>query len=400
MAEEEESGLLPPSVQREIMRGLELVCEAFAGATKSLQEDSNLTEEQDDTNYPLPPDSFSMAYLKEVSMHYEKSLKYFSSIHSEKASDLLESTNKGKLLGSGRDAVEINSTDFKLVCDNLQKWNEYMKSGICMVQLHNVEKRFGAYSDECRFITEVAKTGVEEEIKSPLPTLRQKFNSPQSFMKSKFFEKSQEKPRKKQEIAESLEEHKKLSTDLISDMKATNRLLPKHKARLPTQPRELVYLNLPLVNLTDEIRQTIDDLFFCQGELGTSKIELLFSRETLRNTLVIWAETSEISWEYGKKHVEQLPIVRRYEYQRTSYWALYISFQQSQRKILNYLQSEEYQKGTNPRFEADMSVDLTPAAIEDEWKARWQNLEKQFPTVPEIVQDIEELRAINRVQRH
>ena len=372
---------------------LDAACNEFAAAIDSLGRDGRIEEDEQDTiNDRLHLDSFNMASLDETIVNYENSHELFRRTHVDKLSSLWERIKEGKVMGFRGNPSRITQMDFELVDRFFQKWNEYLNYGICLAQLYNIEKRFGSFPDQSRWIELRAVARVDEKTEEPLPTLRQKFNDPTSFMENRFFKKPKERPRKYFHIPEVLTEQTRLCTIATKDVKVLNILVPRYEAKVPHLPMALYYRSSRLPPLPTEVHLALNDLNYLHLEVQDSYTEILGLREKVRYVAMIWATTSEAAWEYGKKHIRQLPVMREYEYRRTSLWAEYTVIFRSETKVLKFFQSDKYQKGSNAKIEAAVGIDRTAADIEDEWKKRWQMLESTFKTVTSILQEIEDLK--------
>lgn len=370
---------------------METATKAFAAAIERVEKDGEIQESKDDAiDRQSGLHYFGMAHLGETMKQYEESLEYINAVHYDKMSKLWESTKKGKMIGFRRDPNEISETDFDLAIEYFQKWNEYVNLAVCTAQLHNAEKRFGAFQDESRCI-KLKADAVAGEKTEISPTLRQQFNDPTGFMESKYFERDQEDLLGKSHIPEVLTERTSICTDLVKRMKYLNSTMMETEVKLPYLPPELPDDESRPFKAPHNVDQALSDLNFSRDDIRSSSQEILTLQDSARYVMMTWAATSDAAWRYGKKHIQQFPVLREYDNKRASLLGQYLAVERSERKLLDYFQSKSYKKGTYPELELALRVDRTTADFEQEWKGRQQEIKSAYKTVPQLVKQVQGL---------
>lgn len=370
---------------------MEEACKVFDIMTKSLEELCALEEssglaQADRVNIA---GTFKLVDIEGTIDHVDNVGLYFNRVHDTKIDTLRKTVVDAKnAAGAGnRFATLIAGLDG--IVAQYQAWTELVNSAVCIVQLLNIEKRFGFFEQDCRHIRYQAEAWAGDTVENDPPSLRQMFMDPMSV--GVLIEGSKKaKEHKKREIKAILADRRRLSKLAIQDTQAVNKSVSDQEPKLPSLPANVVYdgIRVP-ASIPQAVRQSIYDLAFTCEDIHQMRVELLRLRESVRCTMMIWVTASKQAWEYGVKHVHEFPDIRKYEYTRIALRVSYLIAFREEYKIFTYFLSEDRPKGLCPQFEANfVKFGRSLEKVREAWDDRVKKLTSAFIPVDDMLEQM------------
>lgn len=374
-------------------------CAAFDKAASTLETRA----EQEDTWADLKRDRANMGETFELLdaeanvLHVENMEAYLRRTHAEKvykldvdkkrcmavmAKGVLEETRTYKALG------EKVETRLGWAVSGYQQWNELVNCGVCLVQLHNMEKRYGFFKEDSVEIRMRAMARAGEEAKDCPPTLRKLFLNPAMETAGENPEKKKPKNRASEK---SLEGFRRMTALALKDMQALLRQVPDEEPQMPSLPQNLTHYGLKVPETVPlPIREAIYAFTFIYDQYSDFvQDDLTKLRDQIRCTMIVWATTSRAAWLYGKKHIHEFPVMREYEYFRLSLKSSYYIASREEAKVFGYFLSDDRPKGLCPQLEEAYEKDgRTVAELKEEWEKRIEAFDMAFTSMDEMVKDI------------
>ena len=373
-------------------------CYTFEQLIRSLkaqcaQEEKTAAVQSDRNNIAS---TFKLVDIEATLQHIESSFGYFNRMYFTKQEVLTRRVVEAVRVKNARLNL-ADSLKAELVCTigRYEQWNEILNHAVCIVQLLNLEKRFSFFEEDCRHVRYKAEAWAGSQVKKDPPTLRHMFKDPRNIMLS---DGSVEKPpqRRKRDIKAVLADQKRLGGLAIKEIRAVNKLVRVEEPEVPPLAADVTYAGCRVPEaLPVPVRQSIFDLGYTCQEIHIMKPELFRLRDMIGTTLMIWAGTSKVAWEYGRDHIHEFPDMRRYEYTRTAVRAAYFVASREESKVLDYFLANPATKQLFPELESIIRKNgRTRTQLQAEWEERITRLTLAFTSVKDMMEHLEKLVKI------
>lgn len=194
----------------------------------------------------------------------------------------------------------------------------------------------------------------------------------------------------------ALAEFKRHCIELAKQVKAAHEAIHNEPWKVPRLPKKIKYHSVVIDRtLPRRIRQSLYDLEFITREISRMKVLIRKQRVDAGSVIMTWVSTSPVSWEYGKKHVHEMPVMREYEYNRKSVAASYVIARQQHLKLAKFFGSK---KGVPLLTDSLASVlkmegGRSLAEIEAEWEAMIAEDLKVNSSVDDTLAYVEQMKS-------
>lgn len=378
-------------------RAVEAACKEFDTLTKSLKDLCILEESSGfaEAEWFNIGRTFKLVDIEATIEHADDQGIFFIQMLHAKFDILHQEMADMRMIavGTGNRVATLKATLDQIV-RQFKQWAELINCSVCIVQLFNVEKRFGFFEQDCRQLRYQAAAWTDEILEKDPPSLRQMFKDPMN-LETVMAREKKPKEHKNRDIKEILKDRGRLSNLATKDTQAMNKQVPDQEIKLPSLPDNLSYSGTRLsAALPVAIRQSVYDLGFLCDDIHQTRAELLRLRDTIQCTLTIWVATSNKAWEYGKKHIHEFSDMRKYEYTRIALRVSYMIAFREEYKILTHFSSDDCPKGLLPNFDEAISrVGRDPDKLHDEWEERVKKLTAPFVPVEELLEQMSPYNA-------
>ena len=217
------------------------------------------------------------------------------------------------------------------------------------LQLFIVEKRFGFLEETLAMIMfEHATEPGFVSPKKPSMTLRQIFDSPEFLLpdsdaiKAKQDrDRERQQRRKESDWLELLVTFKKNYKEMVELIEAQKGAIDDKPAQIKLSTMTFGYVDVEIPhNIPRKIRRRLCDFSFVSEDMENLAPVVSELRDRARSRLMYWFSTNREAWQYGKKHVHEMPSMRKYEYHRKSFAAMYTVATHEYLKIAKYFKSK------------------------------------------------------------
>lgn len=380
-------------------QAVEAPCKKLDALTKALEDRRNLEESSGlaEADWFKIGCTFKLEDIEATIEHADDQGTFFNQMLHVKFNKLHQGmADMMKIaVGTGNRFANLKA-DLDQIIGQFKQWAELINYSVCIVQLFNIEKRFGFFEQDCRQIRCQAAAWANEILEKDPPSLRQMFQSPMN-LKTIMAREKKPKDRKNRDITEILKDRGRLSKLATKDTQAVNKHVPDQEIHLPSLPVNLSYGGTRLsAALPEAVRRSVYDLGFLCDDIHEMRAEISQLQDMIRLTFMLWVATSTKAWEYGKKHIHEFSDMRKYEYTRIALRVSYMIAFREEYKIYAYFSSEDCPKGLKPNFDETIpKVGRDLDKLHDEWEERVKKLTAPFVPVEEL---LEQLSPYNETQ--
>ena len=377
----------------DISHEISAATKALKAATSHL-ESACKTHNDDEPHSTVQPeviDTFELEELEEFVAHYDEVYDECASIEEDFVDTMGEKIDATDECGSAADMTEARARN--ILCKQRQT-NASIDSCLCTIQFFNVDKKFNFVKDGFEAIAHQheARHG---ESSPPLlpPTLTHDFNDPIGLLVDEL--KANKKPiaQKHLNAQSAMLSVKRLCVLAVKDVQAVNKSISDGDYyRTITDNADTVCSRMS-TNIPEYIRQAIVDFDFLCDEIVILRERIMWLRDHIRCTMIIWMSTSKEAWEYGKTHIHDFPDMRRYEYQRISLRALYVVWLREEAKIFHYCDRHGGLQALDlkiAKIKKDLEIrNMGWQGLERDWESSSQELKTVVSSVEDMVKQLE-----------
>ncbi|KAL6714836.1 hypothetical protein ACLMJK_007096 [Lecanora helva] len=290
-----------------------------------------------------PMSSYDLGHLDDVVTEYDKAYLMCEQIEepeTQELSDLVfaETSSSDHRLNLMQRSVG-NSWN-RILCLNEITVNT-MQSFYRKMRLFNVEKRFGFLAEELKEIVNHSWVDEGDDPKKVLPkaltqSCRQLFDNPENLLplcldkreleKVRFRDMLKQKQKKpNRSLLSPLDTYQQRFKELVELVTAENKRDYVKPTGVESSSKQAADIDFGLdPKIPKRIRQRLFDLDFVTEEIEVLTPVVVQQRDKVRSNLKYWSAASPETWQYGKKHIHEMPTMRRYEHSRISLQALHV----------------------------------------------------------------------------
>lgn len=343
--------------------------------------------------------TFDLSYLEKIEERYEDAWRKYDCQEDAHKNEIVQNEMNednhiayevAGISASERPERVLHSSMYSQLCFN----NRSIAGFLRQLRLFLVEKRWG-------FVEESFGSIISHQLKEPGPpwlkeqpmSLRQMFGDPEKLVEIEKKAKAKKHPTqpklKRFNAPDAITAIREIFKEMVQWLRAELATMSDKPTQIPSLPKTFECDGLEFANsLPRYIRQMIFDLAYLFEQIvdldGIVKAQV----EHVKNILSVWFRTGKEAWDYGKKHIHEMPAMRKYEYNRLSYEALIVVAGREHSKMVSYFKSEE----GAPFFTPEIAHDFNSRTREDyqrSWEARLDNVRHLALSVDELVADYE-----------
>lgn len=278
---------------------------------------------------------------------------------------------------------------------------ENVDLGLCMTQVFNVPKTFcwatSGYN-QVR-IARAARHGIKlkEELTGTLVQIKDDPVEKAAGNAKKHTKKRTPKEPDLDHITALLAEYHRNITELLKDVRAINNSIKEEETKVPHLPELATIVDhSAIVDLPEHVTRSIADVVFLVDEMHDTRPDVSAQRDIVRKSLQAWRNVDNDFWEYAKTHLDENPVLAKYEYSRRSFMALFTLWRREEAKAFDYVQEHGLVEKLDPELKRRLGW-TTQREDKEEDEKRWQSqlvrLNVVLPSAEEMVKKSDELWA-------
>ncbi|CAF9914578.1 hypothetical protein IMSHALPRED_001949 [Imshaugia aleurites] len=166
----------------------------------------------------------------------------------------------------------------------------------------------------------------------------------------------------------------------------------KKPVDLPSLPTGFRYANVPVrEDVPDEIRERILDQEFAMKEIPVLQGKVSTLLYQIHHVFAAWYGAGDAAWEFGKKHIHEMPLFREYEYTRLSLQAISYTACRRDVKIVEFYSSRGAPRLPWMMRKAYGFKSRSPEKFEMKWEMLCLQFQDAYPSVDKMIAVIDEM---------
>lgn len=275
---------------------------------------------------------------------------------------------------------------------------ETVDLGLCMIQIFNVPKTFrwatSGYN-QVR-IGRAARHGIKlkEELTGALVQIKDDPVEKAAGNAKKHSKKRAPKMPDLDHLTALLAEYHRNVTELLKDVPAISNSIKEEEIKVPRLPELATILDHSVVvDLPEHVTRSISDIVFLVDEMHDTRPDVSAQRDTVLKSLQAWRAIDKDFWEYAKEHLDQNPVLAKYEYSRRSFLALFMLWRREEAKAFDYVQEHGLAEKLDPELKRRLG--WTPQREDKEedekrWQSHLERLNVVLPSAEEMMKKCDE----------